>query len=196
LEYPVYGLYFATRSSGNEMKLVYNNIRPNETNAVYAATGKKKRVMIKGDIVDPEVMMSELYYRNSAGHSYADYDINKIKFTVDNTATTTVGGLIPDKLYSIDEIMEYVARNWYGISSGILPSAEGKDKDDASRGESLLERSGGPFKYDTTVYLWNFRWNNQTKKQESYYYACSGPLGDLIDRADWHAPYSAHFMYG
>jgi hypothetical protein len=33
-------------------------------------------------------MMSELYYRNSAGHAYADYDVNKVKYLVDNKVTT------------------------------------------------------------------------------------------------------------
>jgi hypothetical protein len=32
-------------------------------------------------------MMSELYYRNAAGHAYADYDINKIKLFVNNESS-------------------------------------------------------------------------------------------------------------
>ena len=42
------------------------------------------------DNQDSKVMMSELYYRNSAGHSYADYDVNKIKLFADNKQPNTI----------------------------------------------------------------------------------------------------------
>ena len=42
------------------------------------------------DNQDSKVMMSELYYRNSAGHSYADYDVNKIKLFADNEQSNTI----------------------------------------------------------------------------------------------------------
>jgi hypothetical protein len=126
-------------------------------------------------------MMSELYYRNAAGHVYADYDANKVKYLVDNDHEGT-SVLNPNTLYNIEQVMTYVARYWYGEQS--LPSDNTTTN---ARGESLLTRSGGPFDYDTKVYLTSG--NNN-------YYACSGGLGDLIDRGNRHAPFSAHYMYG
>jgi hypothetical protein len=173
---------------------VYCSPRAHEDYAVYSGTNMQGRVFYKAGTIDPEIMMTELYYRNAAGHAYADYDINKVVYNVDNTHGPTIGDeeLDPNKLYHIDEIMDYVASHWYGTDT--LPSAVGKTADDASRGESLLTRSGGPFDYDTIVYLWNTRVVNG--KQEMFWYACSGGLGNLIDESWHHAPYSAHYMYG
>ena len=42
------------------------------------------------DNQDSKVMMSELYYRNSAGHVYADYDVNKIKLFSDEQSVNTI----------------------------------------------------------------------------------------------------------
>lgn len=42
------------------------------------------------DNQDSKVMMSELYYRNSAGHAYADYDVNKIKLFADDKQLNTI----------------------------------------------------------------------------------------------------------
>jgi len=63
--------------------------------------------------------------------------------------------------------MDYVGKHWYHNEQGKLPSEFNDDgtekpRDDYSRGESLLTRSGGPFEYDTIIYLWNFRWNSET----------------------------------
>jgi transcription elongation factor Elf1 len=193
LLYPVYGLYFKPQSKSNEEILVFTSPRSDEEFAVYAAQHNNNRVYIKGELSDPEVMMSELYYRNSAGHAYADYDINKVKFNVDNTHVVTEG-LDPDKLYHVEDIMKYVARNWYNNADGILPGEASLDKEDTKRGEALLKRSGGPFDYDTIVYLWNFRTRNG--KTEQYYYACSGGLGHLIDHPEYHVPFTDHYMYG
>jgi hypothetical protein len=77
--------------------------------------------------------------------------------------------------------MTHVATKWYGTST--LPSDTTSTN---ARGESLLTRSGGPFDYDTKVYLGT----------PPHCYACSGGLGDLIDRGERHAPFSAHYMYG
>jgi len=140
-------------------------------------------------------MMSELYYRNSAGHAYADYDVNKVHYTIDNSVgrleyenpddsghTYSGGQLDPNEIYNIEQVMDYVAKNYYNTDK--LPSDTTSDN---SRGESLLTRSGGPFDYNTIVYLGN----------RSYgFYACSGGLGDLIDRGNRHAPFSHHYMYG
>ena len=116
--------------------------------------------------------MSELYYRNAARHAYADYDINKTKITVNNKYEGQP--LIdPNTLYDINQLMTLVATHYYGTST-ITP-------------EQLLTRSGGPFEYDTIVYL---------KSNLGQYYACSGGLGSLIDKPSQHAPFDAHFMYG
>jgi hypothetical protein len=182
IEYPVYGLYFRNSGSTENISYVYTYPRVADEYAVYSGPDtNSKRVFIKLGKADPEVMMTELYYRNSAGHAYADYDANKTKYTVDNEGPGT-SGLDPNSLYTIEEIMSYVAQNWYGAS--ILPS----DTPGAgnARGESLLTRSGGPFDYDTKVYLGT----------PPHCYACSGGLGDLIDRGNRHAPFSAHYMYG
>jgi len=48
--------------------------------------------------------MSELYYRNSAGHAYADYDINKIKLFVNNESTGQ-SAIDPNTIYPIDQLM-------------------------------------------------------------------------------------------
>ena len=116
--------------------------------------------------------MSELYYRNTAGHAYADYDINKTKITVNNKSEQKLP-IDPNTLYNINELMSLVATHYYGTST-ITP-------------EQLLTRSGGPFEYDTIVYL---------KSNSGQYYACSGGLGSLIDKPSQHAPFEAHFMYG
>ena len=182
IEFPVYGLYFKASGNDENISYVYTYPRVSNDYAVYSGPGTDaKRVFIKLGKPDPEVMMSELYYRNSAGHAYADYDANKTKYTVDNNGAGT-SGLDPNQLYTIEQIMSYVAQNWYGLDS--LPS------DTAGvgnrRGESLLTRSGGPFDYDTKVYLGT----------PPHCYACSGGLGDLVDNEWKHAPFSAHYMYG
>ena len=193
IKIPIYGLYFKKSGNDENISYIYSYPRVGDSYAVYSDSGK--RVFMKLGKVDPEVMMSELYYRNKAGHAYADYDTNKIKYDVNNEYVSTSGGLNPDQLYNIEEVMRYVAKNWYGKANEILPSAEGiQDPDNPVRGESLLERSGGPFSYDTVVYLWNFRWRNG--KQEQYYYACSGGLGHLIDHYEYHVPFTSHYMYG
>jgi hypothetical protein len=119
-------------------------------------------------------MMSELYYRNSAGHAYADYDVNKIKLFVNNESTME-SAIDPNTIYPIDQLMSLVAQHWYGQAEGTTIPAE-----------KLLSRSGGPFDYDTIVYLGT----------PPRVYACSGGLGSLIDNPRQHAPFSAHFMYG
>jgi hypothetical protein len=109
IEYPVYGLYFKAAGNDDNISYVYNYPRVGDSYAVYSGPeADAKRVFIKLGKPDPEVMMTELYYRNSAGHAYADYDANKIKYTVDNTGAGTTG-LDPNTLYSIEDIMGYVA---------------------------------------------------------------------------------------
>ena len=100
-----------------------------------------------------------MYYRNAAGHAYADYDINKIKIIVDNSVNNSNANIDPNTLYDINSLMNLVAKYYYGTST-ITP-------------EQLLTRSEGPFEYDTIVYL-----KSSGKNQ---YYACSGGLGSLID---------------
>jgi hypothetical protein len=90
--FPVYGLYF--KASGNDENISYVYTYPRVANdyAVYSsANSNAKRVFIKLGKADPEVMMTELYYRNSAGHAYADYDANKTKYLVDNDKEGTTG---------------------------------------------------------------------------------------------------------
>ena len=116
--------------------------------------------------------MSELYYHNAAGHAYADYDLNKTKITVNNKSEQKLP-IDPNTLYNINELISLVATHYYGTST-ITP-------------EQLLTRSGGPFEYDTIVYL---------KSNSGQHYACSGGLGSLIDKPSQHAPFEAHFMYG
>ena len=194
LEYPIYGLFFSTVNSEG-YQLVYKSPVVAENNAVYIGENKTGRVKIEAPPSDPEVMMSELYYRNSAGHSYADYDVNKIKYLVDNKTgvptyeapddnghTYSGGTLDPEQVYNIEQVMKYVAKNYYGTET--LPS---DTTNESSRGESLLTRSGGPFDYNTIVYLGS---------RQGGFYACSGGLGDLIDHPNWHAPFAAHYMYG
>jgi len=91
-------------------------------------TERRGRVQMIAPPSDPEVMMTELYYRNSAGHSYADYDVNKIKYLVDNSTgavsyespddnghTYSGGTLNPEEVYNIEQVMKYVAKNYYGM---------------------------------------------------------------------------------
>lgn len=174
LEYPIYGLYFSSlNSSGYE--LVYDYPAVGDQYAVF--TDETDRVQILAPPTDPEILMSELYYRNAAGHAYADYDINKIKIIVDNSVNNSNANIDPNTLYDINKLMELVTKYWYGIEDGSII-----DK------EKLLTRSGGPFEYNTIVYL-KYSGKNQ-------YYACSGGLGSLIDKPGQHAPFDAHFMYG
>ena len=174
LEYPIYGLYFSSlNSSGYE--LVYDYPAVGDQYAVF--TDETDRVQILAPPTDPEILMSELYYRNAAGHAYADYDINKIKIIVDNSVNNSNANIDPNTLYDINKLMELVTKYWYGLEDGNII-----DK------EKLLTRSGGPFEYDTIVYL-----KSSGKNQ---YYACSGGLGSLIDNPQQHAPFDAHFMYG
>ena len=169
LEYPIYGLYFSSLNADG-YELVYDYPAVGDQYAVFI--DKTNRVKIQAPPSDPEVLMSELYYRNAAGHAYADYDINKTKLIVDNKYEGQP--LIdPNTLYDINELMKLVAIHYYGTST-ITP-------------EQLLTRSGGPFEYDTIVYL---------KSNSGQYYACSGGLGSLIDKPGQHAPFDAHFMYG
>jgi len=141
--------------------------------------------------------MTELYYRNSAGHAYADYDINKIKYTAGDNGEVTYAGinsdfrtdlpLNPEERYTIDQIVLYVARNWYKTET--LPSGT-PDPSNVYANEwakSLLKQYGGPFEFDTAVYLGSYQYG---------FYACSGGLGDLIIRGNRHAPFSDHFMFG
>jgi len=193
LEYPVYGLFFSSVNSEG-YQLVYKSAVVAENNAVYTGPNKAGRVKIEAPATDPEVIMSELYYRNIAGHAYADYDVNKIKYNVNNkTGEVTYdtpddsghvysgGTLDPEQVYNIEQVMSYVAKNYYGLDR--LPSDTTSDN---SRGESLLTRSGGPFDYNTIVYL----------GRRPNFYACSGGLGDLIDNGRYHAPFANHYMYG
>ena len=169
LEYPIYGLYFSSLNVDG-YELVYNYPAVGDQYAVF--TDKTNRVKIQAPPSDPEVLMSELYYRNAAGHAYADYDINKTKITVNNKSEQKLP-IDPNTLYNINELISLVATHYYGTST-ITP-------------EQLLTRSGGPFEYDTIVYL---------KSNSGQHYACSGGLGSLIDKPSQHAPFEAHFMYG
>ena len=147
LEYPIYGLYFSSLNADG-YELVYDYPAVGDQYAVFI--DKTNRVKIQAPPSDPEVLMSELYYRNAARHAYADYDINKTKLIVDNKYEGQP--LIdPNTLYDINELMKLVAIHYYGTST-ITP-------------EQLLTRSGGPFEYDTIVYL---------KSNSGQYYACSG----------------------
>lgn len=115
LEYPVYGLFFSSVNSEG-YQLVYKSAVVAENNAVYTGLNKAGRVKIEAPATDPEVMMSELYYRNIAGHAYADYDVNKIKYNVNNkTGAVTYeapddsnnhiysgGTLDPEQVYNIE----------------------------------------------------------------------------------------------
>lgn len=181
IEYPVYGLYFKASGNDENISYIYSYPRIGDQYAVYSSnSASAKRVFIKLGKADPEVMMSELYYRNAAGHAYADYDANKVKYIVDNNSEST-SGLKPNELYNIEEVMTYVAKNWFGQDT--LPSDTTTSN---KRGDSLLTRSGGPFDYDTKVYLGT----------PPNCWACSGGLGSLIDNPGQHAPFSDHYMYG
>ena len=181
--YPIYGLFF-NKEDNQDYNLVYSSGSITQDYAVYATTDPEltpaqvvqtgNRVKVQGVPSNPEVMMSELYYRNSAGHAYADYDINKIKLFVNNESTGQ-SAIDPNTIYPIDQLMQLVAQYWYGQEAGTTIPAE-----------KLLSRSGGPFDYDTIVYLGT----------PPRVYACSGGLGSLIDNPRQHAPFSAHFMYG
>jgi len=86
LEFPVYGLFFSNINS-DPYQYVYHNVQATEDYAVYAMSdndGTRTRVLTNADSMDAESIMSELYYRNKAMHAYADYDINKIRYTVNN----------------------------------------------------------------------------------------------------------------
>lgn len=76
--------------------------------------------------------------------------------------------------------MTYVAKNWFGQDT--LPSDTTTSN---KRGDSLLTRSGGPFDYDTKIYLGT----------PPNCWACSGGLGSLIDNPSQHALFSQHYMY-
>ena len=181
--YPIYGLFF-NKEDNQEYNLVYNSGSITQDHAVYSTTDsnltpqqvvqKGNRVKVPGIPSNPEVMMSELYYRNSAGHAYADYDVNKIKLFVNNDSTGQLA-IDPNTIYPINQLMQLVAQYWYGQAAGTTIAAE-----------KLLTRSGGPFEYDTIVYLGT----------PPKVYACSGGLGSLIDNPTQHAPFSSHFMYG
>ena len=181
--YPIYGLFF-NKDDNQEYNLIYSSGSITQDYAVYATTNNKltpeqvvqtdNRVKVPGIPSNPEVMMSELYYRNSAGHAYADYDINKTKLFVNNESSGQLA-IDPNTIYPINQLMQLVAQYWYGQKAGTTITAE-----------KLLTRSGGPFEYDTIVYLGT----------PPKVYACSGGLGSLIDNPAQHAPFSAHFMYG
>ena len=181
--YPIYGLFF-NKDDNQKYNLVYSSGSITQDYAVYATTNNKltpeqvvqtgNRVKVPGIPSNPEVMMSELYYRNSAGHAYADYDINKTKLFVNNESSGQLA-IDPNTIYPINQLMQLVAQYWYGQKAGTTIDAE-----------KLLTRSGGPFEYDTIVYLGT----------PPKVYACSGGLGSLIDNPAQHAPFSAHFMYG
>ena len=181
--YPIYGLFF-NKDDNQEYNLIYSSGSITQDYAVYADTSNKltpkqvvqtgNRVKVPGIPSNPEVMMSELYYRNSAGHAYADYDINKTKLFVNNESSGQLA-IDPNTIYPINQLMQLVAQYWYGQKAGTTIDAE-----------KLLTRSGGPFEYDTIVYLGT----------PPKVYACSGGLGSLIDNPAQHAPFSAHFMYG
>lgn len=48
-------------------------------------------------LYSPKALLSELYYRNKEGNSYADYDVNKVK----------IGEIIDGKQLSITDVLEY-----------------------------------------------------------------------------------------
>jgi hypothetical protein len=132
--YKVYGLYLRTSDEvKQEENFVYNSTKVGEDSGVWALSelvenyssllDTNNRVFTKGDVISPEVMMTELYYRNSAGHAYADYEINKVKYTVNENGVPEYSGigaefdvdkpLNPEERYTIDQIVLYVAKNWY-----------------------------------------------------------------------------------
>ena len=208
--YKVYGLYLKTSDDPKEEKnYVYNSTKTGEDAGVWALDppgvenyesllDDDRRVFTKGDIISPEVMMTELYYRNSAGHAYADYEINKVKYTVNENGKPEYAGiegdfsvdkpLNPEQRYNINQIVLYVAKNWYRAENNQLPSGTpNSDVYDNEWAKGLLKQYGGPFDYDTAVYLGSYRGG---------FYACSGGLGDLITRGNRHAPFSDHFMFG
>lgn len=202
LEFPVYGLFFSNINS-DPYQYIYYNAQATEDYAVYAMGDNDStytRVLTTADSMDAESIMSELYYRNKAMHAYADYDINKIKYTVNNrtgnpsyiqpgvSGDYTTASLDPSQVYNIEQVMDYVAKRFF--QSDRLPSDTDEARADRysnRRGESLLTRSGGPFDYDTTVYLGS---------PQTGYYVCSGGLGNLIEHKGNHAPFSKHYMYG
>jgi hypothetical protein len=125
VKYPIYGLYFKKASDNEAEGYVYNDRQPIEDNAVYCDAEHTNRVNIGTGNVEPEILMTELYYRNAAGHAYADYDINKTKYTVskggaldyaadnDVSETNLNKPLDPSALYSIGFVAGYVAKNHY-----------------------------------------------------------------------------------
>jgi hypothetical protein len=81
INYPIYGLYFKASGNDENISYVYTYPRIGDDYAVYSSNDiNARRVFIKLGKADPEVMMSELYYRNVAGHVYADYDANKVRY--------------------------------------------------------------------------------------------------------------------
>ena len=197
--YPVYGLYFKKASDDPTEGLVYYYNQPIEDYAVYCDAGRTNRVNIGKADIEPEVLMTELYYRNSAGHAYADYDINKVKYTVtkggalqyatdgDTQQENINKPLDPSALYTIGFVAEYVAKNHFKSDS--LPSGTNPNSvtpADNTWAKALLKGDGGPFDYETVVYL-------GTKEHP---WICSGNLGDLIYYGGHHAPFNQHFLYG
>ena len=200
LAYTVYGLFFKKAEAAKENAAVY--IRPyvSEEYAVYTDASKLNRVYLNYNVSNSEILMSELYYRNAAGHAYADYDVNKIKYQIvdkGNALSYATNSdindnytkpLNPSALYSINFVAKYVAYNWYGNANKQLG---GVDPDNAPANDNswaapLLTTNGGPFEPETIVYLGT----------ETNPWICSGNLANLIASAATHAPFHKHFMYG
>jgi len=199
VSYPVYGLYFKQASDDKSDGFVYNMNQPIEDYAVYCNAEHTDRVNIGTGSIEPEILMTELYYRNAAGHAYADYDVNKTKYTVTKNGAVEYASdgdtqqeninkpLDPSALYTIGFVADYVAKNHYMADT--LPSGSNPNSAtpaDNTWAKSLLKSEGGPFDYETVVYL-------GTKEHP---WICSGNLGDLIYYGNHHAPFNKHFLYG
>ena len=206
---PIYGLFLRqTTDQDTQFPPVYTE--PELIYNVYIDPYKGTKVCTKAVTISQESLMSELYYRNIAGHYYADHDNNKVKYKIKTEITTNEGILQPDEIYDINylvaytlslgninpEIIPYAYRGWIGmpidqLNDKVNELTGGKNGTQNSDviveiAKCLLKENGGPFEGTSKVYL-------GTKEKPS---ACRGDLATLIKSPKSHAPFAKHFMFG
>ena len=224
---PIYALYFHEEET-SKYRYIYHKLPVEEANLLYVkptdtiSTQPASKVHIKKASISPEVLMSEIYYRNKAGHAYADYDDNKIIYNVNEALEENDDN--DNSIFNIVEVMLYVARRWYHMESidenwnswtfseqnpnrlelhllvpenlrSLLPPLGDGDKWEVSERDKRAK---------TGIMLLE-EYGGPFKKEtiiylrypgREQYYACSGNLGDMVlDHPNRHAPFTEHFLY-
>ena len=119
---PVWGLYFKQMDDTLFVPVYYEDIVNGESQLIEVCTTnntikEQEFAYLKVDLYNPETLLSELYYRNSAGNSYADYDTHKLG--PDKLTVTHTDGLWIKDVATISRLKaKYINQDWTKIEIG------------------------------------------------------------------------------